>query len=126
MLLCVLIALTGLWAMGAQPGRVAAVPRFSRNRRRNPFLRKDLVCTFDFTTPNIVVTTDTPFVLNGIPQILTNTGKLPLSATWLTPFTFTLVYDTPGSVTSVTVPQHDPAVRSSTGGWMSPGSFPAT
>lgn len=120
------LGLAFLVAFAVRPGTFTRVPRFSRNRRKNPLMSRDLQPSFDFTTPDIVVTVDTPFVLSGIPQILTNTGKLPISAEWLTPFTFTLAYDTPGSVTSVTVPQKDNAVRSQTGGWLSAGTFPAS
>lgn len=124
--LCLFIALSGAIAFGARPGRIQTVPRFSRNRRKNPLNRKNLIATYDFTTPNIVVTVDSLYVLSGIPQVLTNTGKLPISATYVSPLSFSLEYDTPGSVTSVTIPQGDPAVRSQTGGWLSAGTFPAS
>lgn len=126
MLTIVAFAWIGLMAFQVRPGRIQSVPRFSRNRRKNPLLSKSLIPTFDFTTPNINVTVDTPFVLNGIPQVLTNTGKLPISAAWISTFVFQLVYDTPGSVTSVTVQEFDPAVRSSTGGYLTPGTFLAS
>lgn len=124
--LMIVIGLTILIAFGVKPGTFRRAPVFSRNRRKNPLQNQTVLATFDFATPNITVTTNTPVSLSGIPQLLTDTGKLPVSATRPTLFTVVLVYDTPGSVTSVTVPQNDPAIRSSTGGYLSPGSFPAT
>lgn len=123
----VLIALSivTLIAFGIRPGQTTSVPRFSRNRRKNPLNVKDLIASYEFTTPDIIVTLDTPFVLSGIPQLLTDTNKLPISATWISPTSFKVTYDTPGSVTEVTVPQKDAAVRSATGGWLAPGTFPA-
>lgn len=111
--------------MGIRAGQFSRVPRFQRNRRANPKLSANTVGTFDFTTPNVTITLDMPVTLNGIPQILTNTGKLPVSATRPTPTSVVLVYDTPGSVTTVTVPNNDPAIRTVTGGWLSAGTFPA-
>lgn len=85
-----------------------------------------LITIFDFTTPNIILTFNQPIVLNGIPQYETNTGKLPTSATLTTPNVVTLAYDTPGSVTAITIPFQDPAIKSRTGGSVSPGTFPTT
>lgn len=126
MLTCLLLTWTGLICFGVKPGQFRRAPQFSRNRRKNPLSSQTITATFDFTTPNITLTSQTPVSLRGIPQILTNTGKLPVSATRPTLFTVVLVYDTPGSVTSVTVPQDDPAIRSGTGGFLAPGSFLAS
>lgn len=120
------LAALAIIAWGVKPGTFRRTPTFSRNRRKNPLLDQTILATFDFTTPNVTITTNTPVSLRGIPQVLTDTGKLPVSATRPTLFTVVLVYDTPGSVTEVTVPQTDPAVRSGTGGYLSPGTFPAT
>lgn len=123
MLVFVLFALIGLMAFQVRPGRIQSVPRFSRNRRKNPLNSKDLVATYEFTTPDVIVTVDSPMVVAGVPQILTNTDKLPISVTWLSALSFKVTYDTPGAVTSVTVPQKDPGIRSATGGWLAPGTF---
>jgi len=80
----------------------------------------------EFSTPNIDVTFPAPIVLKGIPQWRTNTSKLPITCTQLSAVSFRLAYDTPGSVTSVSVPQNDPAIRTSTGGYVPQGSFQAT
>lgn len=105
--------------------------RIQRNRRGrsknvNPLRLTLAASSIEFTTPNILVTYATPVVLTGIPQWLTNTSKLPVSATRPTPTTVLLVYDTPGSVTSVTVPENDQAIRSASGGYAAAGTFPAT
>jgi hypothetical protein len=105
--------------------------RIQRNRRGRSKsatpLRLPLVpSVVDFTTPNIDLTFPVPVVLSGVPQFLTNTTKLPVSAVRTSPNIVRLAYDTPGSVTSITVPANDPALRSSTGGYVSAGTFPAT
>lgn len=123
MMAVLLLALLVVIAYGITPGQFARTPRLSRNRRKNPLLSKDLVATFEFTTPDVIVTVDTPMVVAGVPQILTNTDKLPISVTWLSALSFKVTYDTPGAVTSVTIPQKDPGIRSSTGGWLAPGTF---
>ena len=123
MTLLVLLALLVTIAYGIRPGTFARPPTFSRNRRKNPLTKKTLVATYEFTTPDVIVTVDTAFVLGGIPQILTDTGKLPIGATWLSPLSFKVTYDTPGAVTEVTVHQDDPGVKSATGGSLAPGTF---
>lgn len=82
--------------------------------------------TIDFTTPNITLTFPTPVTLKGIPQYRTNTGKVPASATIVSGRTVVvLVYDTPGAVTSITVPDGDTSINSDTGGSVPAGTFPA-
>lgn len=120
-----------LFAMFAWILGLCVVPRprrHQRNRRKRPTVSQTLTFTAEFTTPNIVLTFTSPVVLaSGLkPQFLTDTGKLPTSASQTSPTSITLVYDTPGSVTEITVPQDDPAIRSSTGGFCSPGTFPAS
>lgn len=107
--------------------------RFQRNRRKlQSTERQDAglqgtILTAEFTTPNIVLTFPAPVVLVGIPQYLTNTGKLPTSATLSTDkMTVTLGYDTPGAVTSFTVKQGDPAIHTFTGGSVPAGTFLAS
>lgn len=119
----VVFALIGLLAFQVRPGRIQSVPRFSRNRRKNPLNAKDLVATYEFTTPNVIVTVDTPMIVAGIPQIMTNLGEVPDGVTWLSPLSFSVHYATPAGTTSVTVPQKDPGIRSATGGWLAPGTF---
>jgi len=78
----------------------------------------------DFTSPNIVLTFATPVSLSGIPQFKTNTNKLPVSAQRTGPNTVSLVYDTPGAVTSITVSERDGAIRNASGGYVPAGTFP--
>jgi hypothetical protein len=105
--------------------------RSSRNRRGLPKndvpLQLSLVpSSIAFETPFIDLTFRVPVSLKGIPQILTNTSKLPTSATKTAPNVVRLAYDTPGSVTTATIPERDPAIRSNTGGYLTAGTFPAT
>lgn len=95
------------------------------NRRKRPSRALELTFTAEFDTPNVILTFPAPIILKGIPRFETDTGKLPIAATRPTLTTVNLVYDTPGSVTEITVPQDDPAIRSSTGGYCASGTFPA-
>lgn len=80
-----------------------------------------------FDTPAIAILFNQPIVLRGIPQYLTNTNKLPTAASLSTDKrTLTLTYDTPGSVTSFTVPDGEPAVSAFSGPGVPPGTFLAT
>jgi hypothetical protein len=102
-----------------------------RNRRgADPSMRSNgippVITGADFTTPNIVVTYDQPIQLNGIPQYETNTSKVPTAATQTGDNTISLAYDTPGVVTSITIPANDQAVHSRTGGVVQAGTFPTT
>lgn len=77
-------------------------------------------CNFD--TPDVLLELDQPVSLKGLPQFLTNTSKLPTAAVRPTPNTVTLTYNTPGAVTSITIPDRDPAIRSAGGGFCQPGN----
>lgn len=106
-------------------------PRLNKSRRKTqPSLRSQQVSLMptvvDFTTPNVAMTFGEPVNLKGLPLWLTNTGKLPISASLSSSkLVVTCVYDTPGSVTSVTVPPGDAAVTNWTGARIPAGSFPA-
>lgn len=112
-------------------GQLKRLTRSQRNRRG--LIRGDnrlslslVASSVDFTTPNISLTFPVPVVLKGLPQWLTDTAKLPTAAVRTAPNVVRLTYDTPGSVTTVTVPERDPGIRSHTGGYASAGTFPAT
>lgn len=80
----------------------------------------------DFATPNVSMTFAQPVVLGGLPTWLTNTNKIPISASIDTAhLVVTCVYDTPGSVTTVTVDPSDNAVKTRGGGGIPAGTFPA-
>ncbi len=101
--------------------------RKTRRRGKRPTVAVAAVPTsIDFTTPNIDITFPSVVVLSGIPQFLTDTGKLPTAAAKTAPNVVRLTYDTPGVVTTITVPSNDPAIRSQSGGYVPAGTFPAT
>src|SRR5688500_16243459 len=68
-----------------------------------------------------------PVALKGVPQYTTNLpGVTPLSAALTTPTTLALTFS--GAVTTATtvnIPSEEPAVRNSSGGFVSPSTFPA-
>lgn len=110
---------------------VQRTPKANPNRRRmQPSNNQAKVLAFptvvDFTTPNVAMTFAVPVVLRKLPTWLTNTGKRPISATLSTSkLVVTCVYDTPGSVTSVTVDPSDDSIATMTGGVVPAGTFPA-
>lgn len=102
---------------GGRNRRAATLSKRSARSAANVTISK---CTF--STPNVDLEFAEAVSLKGIPQFLTNTSKLPTSASRPTPNTVTLVYDTPGSVTSITIPDRDPAIRSAGGGFCPAGN----
>ena len=64
--------------------------------------------------------------LNGVPQYVTGSGALPVSAALTGPTTLAVHYPagTP-AITTYTIPFQDPAVRNASGGYVNPGSFAA-
>src|SRR5688572_26739447 len=60
--------------------------------------------------------------LKGIPQYPNNNGALPVSATMLNPTTLQLAYGLGPEATGINVPAEDPAIRNSSGGFVSPTS----
>ena len=111
------------------------MPQWKRTRAPNVRNRRSMTktdapltlslvpATHTFATPHITATFSQRFVLKGTPQWLTNTGKLPTAVVKQSPTTIRLTYDTPGSVTSFTVPDRDPALRSTSGGYVAAGTF---
>lgn len=80
----------------------------------------------NFDTPNITIEWNQPIILRGIPDYVTNTNKHPVSVSLdATKRTMILVYDTPGSVTSFTIPAEDKAVSAFSGPKAPAGTFPA-
>lgn len=98
--------------------------RRSPNRRRNPRIASTLVPTFAYVSPVLTVTVDEPCIVNAVPQYALNTAELPASYEQTSPTEFELTYAVGGAATDVTVPDMDRAVRSTTRGFVAPGTFP--
>lgn len=82
------------------------------------------IVSADFTTPNITITFNQPIILRGVPQYRTNTNVVPTSASLeSTKRILTLVYTTPGSVTSFTVNADDKSVSAFSGPGVPAGTF---
>lgn len=109
-------------------------PQSVKNRNRRALQKSNLVTgvlamptLVDFTTPNIIMTFPTPVVLKGVPTWLTNTGKMPISATIsASKLQVTCLYDTPGAVTSLVVAPDDYSIKTYSGGRVPAGTFLAT
>lgn len=89
--------------------------------RRTPIVIED--CTPGDTT---VVTFDQAVILQGIPQWPNNSGHMPEAAELTAPNELTLTYPTPDTTTEIIVPFESPAVRNGAGGYVLPGTFPAS
>lgn len=75
--------------------------------------------TFSVVATKLRVAVNGPVSLNGIPQI-TVQGVLPTAVTIVNPTTFDLTYAAAVVVTNAyAVPSNDPAIRTSTGGYLS-------
>jgi len=98
--------------------------RHQPNRRKRPTIALTATFTGAYVDPTLTLTFPTPVVLNGIPQFMTDTADLPNAATQPDPMTVVLTYPAAGAAATVTVPQRDPAIRTSTGGYVGPGTFP--
>jgi hypothetical protein len=64
--------------------------------------------------------------LSGIPQYAGTGGLMPTAATMTAPNTLVLTYPDAGKgAPSVTIPSEEPAIRNTSGGYVTPSSFPA-
>jgi hypothetical protein len=70
---------------------------------------------------------DQPVALKGVPQYTTNlSGATPISAALTAPTTLALTFSaTVATATTLNIPSEEPAVRNSSGGFVSPHTFPA-
>ena len=109
----------------------SAITRAKKNRRsrrlsgqQRPMQREIAVEIESATAATNVVTIifDQPVSLNGIPQYPNNNGALPTAATLTNPLTLELTYPAGPEATGITVPSEDPAIRNSSGGYVTPVS----
>lgn len=81
-------------------------------------------------TKNLAVMTivfNQPISLKGIPAYTTNlVGVTPIAASLASPTTLTLTFSaTVATATTLNIPAEDPAIRNSSGGFVTPFTFPA-
>lgn len=107
-----------------RPGRPKRNTR-GASKDSNPLVLDAVPSVCDFTTPKVTCTYPTAVSLKGLPRWLTNTGKYPISAVLTAPNVVECTYDAPGAVTTIVVPQRDPAVRTASGGYARAGTFAA-
>ena len=109
----------------------SAITRSRKNRRSRrlsgqtrPMQREIAVEIENATAAANVVTIifDQPVSLKGIPQYPNNNGALPTSASLSNPTTLVLTYPIGPEATGITVPSEDPAIRNSSGGYVTPVS----
>src|SRR5687768_9742300 len=68
-----------------------------------------------------------PVALKGVPQYTTDlAGVTPISAAMTSPTTLSLTFSaTVATATELNVPYEEPAIRNSSGGFVTPSTFPA-
>ena len=114
------------------PSAIARTPRNRAPRHRNGVNRPQPTVPIGIVsvTKNVAVMTITfnqPVCLKGVPQYTTNlVGVTPVSAVLTSPTTMNLTFSaTVATATTLNVPSEDPAVRNSSGGFVTPSTFPA-
>lgn len=103
-----------------------ARPRRNRNRRKGRAVYETLTPAYSYATPVLTLTFTQAMRLSGTPQIALSTGELPASAAKISDTVIEVTYTTGGVITDVTVPQNDKAIKSTTGGYLAPGTFPVS
>jgi hypothetical protein len=78
-------------------------------------------------TTTMTIVFNQPVSLKGIPQYTTNlAGVTPISAALTAPSTLSLTFSASiATATTLNIPAEEPAIRNSSGGFVSPSTFPA-
>jgi hypothetical protein len=78
-------------------------------------------------TTTMTIVFNQPVTLKGIPQYTTNlAGITPISAALTAPATLSLTFSASvATATTLNIPAEEPAIRNSSGGFVSPSTFPA-
>ena len=84
-----------------------------------------MIANISSTSTTVTLEFDQSIALKGIPQYVSQLGSVPASVTQPSPGTVVLTYPA-GSITQITVPFQDPAIRNATGGYVNPGVSPTT
>jgi hypothetical protein len=84
------------------------------------------VASADAATTVVTVTFDQVVFLKGVPQYTTDVaGADPISAVMTGPTTIAITYSaTVAAATALNIPYEEPAVRNSSGGFVSTSTFP--
>ena len=114
------------------PSAITRVPRNRASRRANgpnkprPATPIGIVSVTKTTTVMTIVFNQ-PVCLKGIPQYSTNlAGVTPISASLSSLTTLELTFSASvATATTLNIPSEEPAIRNSSGGFVSPSTFPA-
>jgi hypothetical protein len=114
------------------PSAITRTPRNRPNRRQNGPNRPRPSTPIGIVsvTKNVAVMTivfNQPVSLKGVPQYTTNlVGVTAISAALTAPTTLALTFSaTVATATTLNIPSEEPAIRNSSGGFVSPTTFPA-
>jgi hypothetical protein len=108
----------------SQPNRMSRRRRNEANRPQPTVGITIQSVATDLGSPDLTIVFDGPVSLKGTPQYTTNVvGAVPLSAAMSNPTTLVLTFDQDVSAATVlNVPYEEPAVRNSSGGFVTPTS----
>ena len=115
------------------PSSISKAARNRGSRRRNGPNRPAPATPIGIATVTkagsvMTIVFNQPVALKGVPQYTTNLpGITPLSAALTAPTTMALTFSAAiATATTLNIPSEEPAVRNSSGGFVSPSTFPAT
>lgn len=114
------------------PSAIKKAGKHTFSRRKNsvnrpvPTVPIGIVSVTKATTLMTIVFNQ-PVSLKGIPQYTTNLpGVTPISAALTGPATLSLTFSASvATATTLNIPAEEPAIRNSSGGFVSPSTFPA-
>lgn len=114
------------------PSAITRTPRNRPNRRHNGPNRPRPATPIGIVSVTkaaavMTIVFNQPVCLKGVPQYTTNlAGVTPVSASLTSPTTLSLTFSaTVATATEVRIPSEEPAIRNSSGGFVSPTTFPA-
>lgn len=110
--------------MGRRPGKHRRNRRMSGQATRPQRPTPIGIVSVKTAGDNLTIEFDQPVSLKGVPQFVKAGGFLPTGASLTAPTTLLLTYTGGGAFpTGITIPYEDPAVRNSSGGFVTPSAY---
>lgn len=117
----------GLTRRKRYPNTAARRKMAASQSAANMLTRRTPITITDITPgDSTVVVFDQAVILQDVPQWPNNSGHMPEAAELTAPDELTLTYPAPDTTTSIVVPFESPSVRNGAGGYVLPGTFPAS
>jgi hypothetical protein len=108
-------------------GRRSGKSRRNRGNRLAPLATPIGIASVTKSGSVMTIVFNQAVTLSGVPQYTTNiAGANPLSAALTAPTTVAVTFSAAvATATTVNIPHEDPAIRNTSGGFVSPSTFPA-